>query len=99
VSVNEVRDEAFDGGGPRVEIGLVVGNGVVAEFHGDEPHLFGNAGGLSWVELPIPLSLLERGLRIGLRCWNCILRVIESGVTGACCCYGNPTNAIPLISD
>lgn len=73
-----------------------MGNGGVVESHGDESHLFSDAGGLSGVQLPIPLSLLERGLRIGLRSWNCRVRVRVSD-SGSCCCYGNPENAIALI--
>ena len=52
MAVDEVREEAFHGGLPRVGMRLVflLRNGVVgAESHGDEPHLFGDAGGLSGI--------------------------------------------------
>jgi len=80
VSVNKVSDEAFHGGVPLDEIRLVVGNRDIAESHGDEPHLFSDAGGFSGIQLPIPLPLLERGLWFGFRSWNCSVKVSETAV-------------------
>lgn len=61
VVVDQEPEEPFQGGLPRVGNFSVFGSGgvgfVVAESHGDEPHLFGDAGALAGVQLPIPIPL------------------------------------------
>lgn len=67
VIINQEFEEAFHGGMPRVRGFLVFfgsggGEFIVAESHGDEPHLFGDSGGLSGIEFPIPTPLLYHWL-------------------------------------